>query len=318
MDSLLAARWRASSSREAARVARFAGATWRDSVDPSNIKASWQLAVPALAWGIAQSQARVADEAAEYVSATITRAGERPATSLAVSGAALAQDVLPGVTRSLEAAPSIVLSRLAVGIDFDSAMTSGWYSVTRLANTAVQTVAGEAVDIAQIADQRISGYVRYLVTPSCGRCALLAGRFYPWSAGFQRHPKCDCQHRPVTHKEKKTGDFDKGVIGPNTYFASLNQADQNKYFGKAVAEKVRETGDVYGAVNANRGMYARGGHSKRGVSELNSKRLDYAMAMAGGDRAKAIEHLRASGLIDANNHRIELPKHLQTKRRVYI
>jgi hypothetical protein len=34
------------------------------------------------------------------------------------------------------------------------------------------------------------GWIRLLTPPSCGRCAILAGRFYRWSDGFERHPMC--------------------------------------------------------------------------------------------------------------------------------
>src|SRR5690348_18342012 len=33
--------------------------------------------------------------------------------------------------------------------------------------------------------------------PSCQRCAILAGRWYRWSQGFLRHPRCDCVNLPA-------------------------------------------------------------------------------------------------------------------------
>lgn len=36
----------------------------------------------------------------------------------------------------------------------------------------------------------VAGYTRVLVGKSCSRCAILAGRFYRWNEGFQRHPNC--------------------------------------------------------------------------------------------------------------------------------
>ena len=38
--------------------------------------------------------------------------------------------------------------------------------------------------------------VRVANLPCCPRCAILAGRVYHWSAGFKRHPGCDCTMRP--------------------------------------------------------------------------------------------------------------------------
>jgi hypothetical protein len=34
------------------------------------------------------------------------------------------------------------------------------------------------------------GWIRMLTPPSCGRCAVLAGKFYKWNSGFKRHPNC--------------------------------------------------------------------------------------------------------------------------------
>lgn len=41
-------------------------------------------------------------------------------------------------------------------------------------------------------------FVRFLNLPSCGRCAVLAGRVYRYSTGFQRHVNCDCSMLPTT------------------------------------------------------------------------------------------------------------------------
>jgi ribosomal protein L18E len=41
-------------------------------------------------------------------------------------------------------------------------------------------------------------HVRHLSPPSCSRCAVLAGRVYRYSEGFQRHPNCDCVMVPTT------------------------------------------------------------------------------------------------------------------------
>lgn len=47
----------------------------------------------------------------------------------------------------------------------------------------------------------VTGYVRSLRLPSCSRCALLAGRVYRYSTGFQRHPNCDCIMTPTTQAQ---------------------------------------------------------------------------------------------------------------------
>lgn len=50
----------------------------------------------------------------------------------------------------------------------------------------------------------VTGYVRSLNPPSCSRCAVLAGRVYRYSTGFQRHPRCDCLMTPTSEAVGKS------------------------------------------------------------------------------------------------------------------
>lgn len=67
----------------------------------------------------------------------------------------------------------------------------------RLVASLVQDSARSAESVAVASRPHIS-YVRLLTTPSCSRCAVLAGRLYRWSTGFLRHPGCDCVMLPTT------------------------------------------------------------------------------------------------------------------------
>lgn len=89
------------------------------------------------------------------------------------------------------------------------------------------------------------GWVRMLTPPSCGRCAILAGRWYGWNEGFQRHPNCDCRHIPAP--ESDAGEL---TVDPLAYFESLTIDEQDDYFGQAVAEAIRNGADVVQTVNA--------------------------------------------------------------------
>lgn len=87
------------------------------------------------------------------------------------------------------------------------------------------TDAARAAESVSIATRPRVGYVRYVNPPCCSRCAILAGRFYRWSEGFQRHPGCDCSHLPTTDPRS---DFrqnphelvDKGLV------SGLSKADR--------------------------------------------------------------------------------------------
>lgn len=91
------------------------------------------------------------------------------------------------------------------------------------------------------------GWIRLLTLPSCGRCAVLAGKFYRWSDGFERHPQCDCHHVPVTEEVA-----DGLTTNPYEYFKSLSEEDQAKYFGKANSEAIRAGADINQVVNSAR------------------------------------------------------------------
>jgi hypothetical protein len=65
--------------------------------------------------------------------------------------------------------------------------------VAALVNDAGRTAS--LVDIGR--REAVTGYVRSLNPPSCSRCAILAGRVYRYSHGFQRHPRCDCLMTPT-------------------------------------------------------------------------------------------------------------------------
>lgn len=95
----------------------------------------------------------------------------------------------------------------------------------------------------------VDGYVRMLNPPSCSRCAILAGRFYLWNEGFERHPLCDCVHIPAT--ETIADDL---RVNPDAYFRSLSPVQQDKLFTGAGAQAIRDGADISQVVNARRGM----------------------------------------------------------------
>lgn len=114
--------------------------------------------------------------------------------------------------------------------------------------TQLQDVARVAAGIGITARPNVHGYARMLVPPSCSRCAVLAGKFFKWNTGFQRHPRCDCRHIPST--ESLGGSL---TSDPRAYFRSLTEADQAATFGKANAAAIRDGSDIGQVVNAYRG-----------------------------------------------------------------
>lgn len=71
-------------------------------------------------------------------------------------------------------------------------------ALERLVLTLVQDAGRTAATVDLGRRPALTGYVRSLNLPSCSRCAVLAGRVYRYSTGFQRHPQCDCLMTPTT------------------------------------------------------------------------------------------------------------------------
>lgn len=71
------------------------------------------------------------------------------------------------------------------------------WQFNQLVNSLIQD-AGRAAQSVSIATRPRIGHVRTLTSPSCSRCAVLAGRVYRYSTGFLRHPRCDCTMLPTT------------------------------------------------------------------------------------------------------------------------
>lgn len=148
------------------------------------------------------------------------------------------------------------------------------------------------------------GYVRMLNPPSCDRCIVLAGRFYRWSAGFERHPMCDCRHIPAI--EKTADDI---TTDPDAYFESLTREQQDDAFGKANAQAIRDGADISRVVNAKASVYtADDGHRYTYVGTRRSRRGRRSAPVlrptvwqiykdAKGDRAAALQLLEKFGYI---------------------
>lgn len=133
-----------------------------------------------------------------------------------------------------------------------------------MVSTQLQDVARIAAGIAIVSRPTVQGYVRMLNPPSCSRCAILAGKFFKWNAGFERHPRCDCRHIPSS--EALAGDL---TTDPKAYFDSLSPAEQNRIFTNKGAEAIRDGADMGQVVNVRRSLSAAG--VRTGVSHIPSK-----------------------------------------------
>ncbi len=137
------------------------------------------------------------------------------------------------------------LRRLKDYVDVEESMRMGAAEMDMIVGTQVTDAANSAMQVEMASQPQVTGWVRMLTPPSCGRCAILAGRFYRFSDGFERHPQDDCVSVPSV--EDVAGDL---RTDPSAYFESLSEAEQNKYFGKGNAEAIRQGADMNQVVNS--------------------------------------------------------------------
>ncbi|WP_371031262.1 hypothetical protein [Pseudoclavibacter sp. JSM 162008] len=187
---------------------------------------------------------------------------------------------------------SIVQAKQLVGagVDVTSALTQAGSWLEELTANEI-TGAASGMSTATVTSTPRTGYVRMLNLPSCKDCIILAGRWYRWNQGFQRHGGCDCEHIPA--RESMT----ELRTDPYEAFNSLTKAEQDKIFGKADAQAIRDGADIYRVVNVrNRGLSDGRSHQARRYGTPTRMTVDDINKVA-TSREDAIRMLTQEGYI---------------------
>lgn len=289
---------------------------------------SWSRVAPTLVAIIAQAQARTASLADEYVPDVLEETGQARAVAAA---AAVNREAFVGVTGSgvsvadtLALAPVRAKQAVADGQTPFQALRSSGLWLTATVGTILSDT-GRAVETTAMAVRPVGGYVRMLQPPSCGRCAVLAGRWYRRNEGFQRHPQCDCRHIPTS--EGIGGDM---TLDLDAYLRSLDDDQLRKVLGSdANVTAWRDYGaDPTQIINAYRGgmrtaqdlrgnrvTYTTDASTRRSVATYrmrNASRLDFdAGAVMVDGRARLVRRmpetiLRTSRTREAALHQLRL------------
>lgn len=244
------------------RIAGEAARLWR-TIAATGITASWDAGVGlrllALVTG---AQALVATDADRYLTEVLVAQNIAPAAEGAVNPrafAGIASDGRP-LASLLYQPVDLTLYVATTGVGTQRAMATGLLHLDMIVRTQLADAGRAAVSAGMVARRNVGGYVRMLNPPSCSRCAVLAGKWFRWNQGFQRHPRCDCRHIPT--REDLADDL---RTDPKAYFDSLSKAEQDRVFTQAGAAAVRDGADVSQVVNARRGM-ATAGVSKTRVN----------------------------------------------------
>lgn len=137
---------------------------------------------------VTRSPAVVARTVQTYQAAAI-------ALSMQTLGSILAEQGIDTAASAVVNAASLLTEPRAVTGMLEAAANSA--ALVRVVETLVRDAGRTARAVDTATRPAVTGYVRSLRLPSCGRCVILAGRVYRWSDGFLRHPRCDCLHTPV-------------------------------------------------------------------------------------------------------------------------
>jgi hypothetical protein len=171
---------------------------------------------------------------------------------------------------------AVVRARSAKVDGLPQRLRMGGLWLDQLVKTQVADAGRDAAKVAMTVRPRVM-WVRVVTPPCCQRCAVLSGRVYGYSHGFQRHPGCDCTMLPQT------------VADPGAA-------------GRTVRPK-----DVTDLTVKQREALAGGANFNRTINDYQRKRGDYGGYLpptrvdrvidGAGQRAKAMDALAKLGIV---------------------
>lgn len=182
---------------------------------------------------------------------------------------------------------------ILAGATEDQALQVGLNTAVLQAKTEIADAGRESDGVAVVTQPVFIGEYRMLNLPSCDRCVVLAGKWYRWDAGFDRHEDCDCigvaaiAGRPGERRIADADNYDPAGFDP------MEAVRQGRVTGLTKAERtaiLRDGANLNAIVNAKRG----GLRTLTGGPKQRARRptAAYIYNRAGDDREAAIRELR--------------------------
>ena len=232
---------------------RAADKTWKG-VDPRRVRESWNRTNVDFITLFAALQTRAASDAMDASTLMLAEQDDyvRPdgianpkafGTGFAPSGIDLESYFSIPVTRTLQAIKS--------GVGESDAMQIGRATLRQMSTQALEDTSVSAMGVS-ITQRAGVGYVRVESPDCCPRCAILAGKYFRHSQNFLRHPKCHGTTIPCKGRDK--AEKQGWITDPMDRFNRMSEAEQDRVFGHADAQAIRDGADIYQVVNAHRGM----------------------------------------------------------------
>lgn len=241
---------------------RAARKAWKR-VDPNNIEASWTLTSRDFIQLMGVLQAKAADIAVDYTVQALAEQGEYVEPHGFVDTFAFGGGYAPSGIRLNDYFRSPILGVLHAikqGSPPVQALQFGLKQLGTLTVLLVDDTHRSAAGVS-IAQRDGVGYVRVEAADCCSRCMILAGKYYRYNEGFLRHPHCHGRHLPVRGGEQ--AERAGWVTDPMRGFQALSREEQDRRFGKANAQAIRDGADIFQVVNSRRGIQGLGARKGR-------------------------------------------------------
>jgi hypothetical protein len=219
-------------------------------MSPTDVAGSWSALVePTVLSLVVHAQVEAARGVQEYVARTVDLQGAQPAPAGRVQTTAFAGVASDGrPLDSLLAYPvGQVEAFMAGGTPAADALAIGLRHLGRIVATQIQDTARAATGVAVVNDRRTAGYIRVVSGACCSRCAILAGRWYRYNAGFPRHPHCSCTQVAATREVVPQS--------PKTIFDAMTPEELRRAgWSDADVRAIGEGADIYQVTNAHRDL----------------------------------------------------------------
>ncbi|HYF72755.1 MAG TPA: hypothetical protein VD864_08025, partial [Nocardioides sp.] len=217
----LAVEHHADRARLAAAATEVARDAWRGT-NPAQVRDDWPTQAARLATVVAAAQLGATRQADSYVSEVLGEQGVSSAARGRIVPEALAGIASDGRDLvGLLIQPAVAVTAfLEDGRPLPDAFAAGLAALEMMVRTQVADAGRAADSVATTVRPAAGGYTRVTDGNPCARCAILAGRWYRWSSGFDRHPSCGCQHVPTGQAPKSL------TTNPMAYFRSLTAEEQ--------------------------------------------------------------------------------------------
>jgi hypothetical protein len=183
--------------------------------------ASWSTLQAQLVTLVTAGQIAAAQLADPYLARVLAETGQPNTPVAAVRARGFAGVAADGRSLPGFLAGAVVAAKQARSEMFTNdalAVGSRWLDMAT--ETIIADTARSAVTVGITVRPDIDGYVRSTGGHACSRCQVLAGKFYPYSAGFLRHPRCHCVNTPTSRR--RAGDFTES---PSVRSADLSSLD---------------------------------------------------------------------------------------------